>query len=854
MPSEDAYPGLTEQEAIQRQKQYGRNELRKPDGKVIKLLISNIINPLTVVLIVVSVILFFLEDQTSAYIVLGLILLNGLLGFYQEFKSERASEKLRKQIAVLCKVRRDGIWRTMPTADLVPGDLVRIEPGDMVPADLKLIYANQLTIDQSSLTGESEAVGKAEASGKQADEKSTAFMGSLVSEGSGEGMVVQIGDKTQFGKTAALLGMAEEESTFEKNISGITKTLIKIIIASAVLIFLVNALTGKDLIESFLFAVALAVGLVPEAMPIIITITLSNGALALSRHGVIAKRLSAIESLGNVDILCTDKTGTLTENKMTVSKVLGPHGGEDSSIMGLAALCVSGIGRLNPYGVHKHQIASNPIDEAITSHAKNGKGDLQKRLSAARILSVIEFNYKLRRMSVLVQDGKERLIITKGSPESILAVCALDKRARESAVAFYKKLGESGYRSIAVAVRGTDKKAIADDDIKDMEFRGLITFYDPPKKTVKEVLDIAKQLGVGIKIISGDNLNIAKYTARSVGFVFEEDQAINCSDIDDILKSDMPEAEKEALLRKKLERTTIFARTNPSEKHFIVKKLKSYGHSVAFMGDGVNDAPAIKEADVGISVNNASDVTKEAADIILLRKSLRAVIQGISGGRKVFTNVVKYILNTLSGNFGDLYTIGFASAFIPFIPLTPVQILLSNFLSDAPMVSISTDNVEDSDILKPSKWDIVGLVRVAAIFGLISTVFDLLVIIYFIHSAQEVFRTALFLEVILSEISVILVLRSTKPIFRAEPLSLPLILGIVASIVIGVSLVYLPVGGLFGFVPIPPDQVGVLVAIIVLYTIATEIVKGVYYRMFRTEVVDESVLRALRRRVSPDLH
>ncbi len=876
--NEENHPqGLGDAEARALQRKYGRNELRKEDGKALRLLLSNMLNPLSAVLIAVSAVLYLLRDPTSGTIIVALVLLNGLLGFYQEYKSERASEKLRTQISVLCKVRRDGAWKAIPAAELVPGDVVRIEAGDLVPADLRLHYANNLSLDQSSLTGESYPVRK---TAQKEGAAGAAYMGSMVSEGIGAGVVTATGGRTSFGKTATLLGAAAGESAFEKSINDMSGGLLRIIILSALAIFIVNALTGKDIIQSFLFAVALAVGLVPEAMPIIITITLSNGALALSRHGVIAKRLSAIEDLGNVDIICTDKTGTLTENRISIESALGPGGKPDPSVIGYAACCVSGIGHFNPYRANhgKEGIATNPIDQAIIRHVKAGDKGALKEASSARILSSLEFSYELRRMSVLAECGGKRLIIAKGSPEPIFDVCDLPGRERQRMMGMYRAMGEKGLRAIAVAVKEapSSMKALKREDVSGMRLAGLITFVDPPKKSVKDILGVARKLHVDVKLITGDNPNIAKYIARSVGFEFDDRQVMGGTELarlkagaegklgkEELLAMSGPELHKALaadadeigteLLRARLEDTVIFARMSPSQKHFIIKKLREYGHSVAFLGDGVNDAPAIKEADVDISVNNGSDVTKEAADIILLNKSLNAVIQGISGGRKVFSNVVKYIINTLSGNFGDLYTIGLASAFIPFIPLTPVQILLSNFLSDAPMVSISTDNVEDEELLKPKKWDISGLVRVSAIFGLISTVFDLMVILYFVGMGQEIFRTALFIEVILSEIAVILVLRSTKPIMQAERLSIPLLAGIAGATVIGLGIVYSPFASLFGLTPLPPYQLAVLVAIIMGYVAATEIVKTTYYGMFRREIVSQSDLRVLKKRISPDL-
>jgi len=679
-------------------------------------------------------------------------------------------------------------------------------------------------------------------------------MGTIVSAGAGEGIVTAISTNTAFGKTAVLIAETQAVSSFDIHIRKLSKTIVKIVLASVLIIFIINAVLGKSIIASLLFAVALAVGLVPEALSVILTITLSRGALALNKHGVIVKRLSAIEDLGNVDILCTDKTGTLTENNVVVNGVLNISGKEDEAVFEYAAVCMA------------DPTHSNPIDNAIASRLSADK-KLQKKVAAYKVISMLEFDYSRRRMSVLVQTSSSgnlssntsashasasHLLVTKGSPESIIEISDLTPAQKESATKVYRQLGEEGYRAIAVAVKEvkSSKYTISVEDERGLKFLGFITFFDPPKKSVKEVLHLAKRLNLFIKLMSGDSPAIAMHTARAVGFEFTDAQVITGLELEQLIKSKA----KEQKLKEKIESTIIFARVSPEQKHFLIKKLREYGHSVAFLGDGVNDAPAIKEADVGISVNNGSDITKEAADIILLNKSLNAIIQGISGGRKIFTNVVKYMVNTLAGNFGDLYTIGVASAFMPFIPLTPVQLLLANFLTDAPMVSISTDNVDDEELVKPKKWDVWGILKIGAIFGVISTLFDVMVILYFINAGASIFRTALFLEVIFSEIIIISSLRSNKPFFKAEPLSIPLIASILFTIVVGLLLVYLPYGRYFGFTPLGWNELSVILVIVAGYFAATEIVKNIYAKILtKSAVVDEKALALVRKKIVADL-
>jgi Mg2+-importing ATPase len=822
--------GLTEKEVKELQKKHGKNEISTSEGSFWKIVKSNFINPLSILLYGVGAVTYLLDDQISATIILVVVILNGALGVYQEYKSEKASEKLKKQISYKAKVYRDLNWTLVNISELVPGDYVRFELGDRMPADIAIDKADELLIDESTITGESYPVRK-NTVGKTIDQKSTALMGTIISSGSGEGRVINIGKNTAFGKTSLLLSETDSQSTFEKNVSLMSNSLVKVIIVSTLLVFVLNAIIGKGIVASLLFAVALAIGLAPEALPVIITITLSGGAFSLSKHGVIVKRLSSVEDLGNVDILCTDKTGTLTENSIRVDSYINTEGQADEKIIEYATVCV--------WAAH-----SNPIDDALMENkAKN-----TKELKKWEVISRVQFDFERRRMSVLAQKNNKKIIICKGSPEAIILISNMSKAEQTQATKKYRELGENGLRAIAVAIKEVDKQQITKEDERDLQFAGFVTFADPPKKEVRQTLEIARRLGISIKLLSGDNSSIAKSVAKQVGFDFSEDQVVSGDELEKIYKDKVKFEEK-------IQKAVIFSRVSPAQKHAIVRCLRSMNHCVAFMGDGINDAPAIKEADVGISVNNATDVAKEAADIILVKKSLNAVIQGISGGRKVFSNIIKYIFNTLAGNFGNIFTVGFGSIFIPFIPLTPVQIILANFLTDGPMVAISTDNVDDEELVKPKKWDIDGIVRIGGIFGLISTIFDLITIIYFLHLGEAVFRTALFLEVFLSEVIILISLRSARPFFKSEPLSLPLFISTVLVVIIAFGLVYSNIGLYFGFEQLSISQMGVLIAIVIGYLLTTEIVKNVYYNVFRkVAIADKETLKLMRKKISPDLH
>ncbi len=828
--------GITDSEAQARAREFGANEIKKGGVSALRILISQFSSILVLVLFAAAIISYFSGDPASAAVITSLMLLNCLLGFVQEYKSHRAAEKLEKMISFSCTVKRGGEWREARVAELVPGDIVRIGIGDRVPADMRLLEANDLLIDEAVLTGESYPVKKAIAAQKAAaepqDMRNMAFAGSMVSNGEGIGVVTASGEKTFFGETAALLEEPQGKSAFERNITAFSGILVKVIAASIAFIFAVNVLLGRGIIETVLFSVALAVGLVPEALPIIITLSLSRGASALSRHGVIVKRLSAIEDLGNVDVLCMDKTGTLTENSITVKGCVGPDGKPDHKVMAYAALCTE-VAR------YDGKVTGNPIDVAIASHVC---GPRHKRIQ------LIPFDYERRRMSVVANVGGELLLICKGSPEAVIPVSTA--RDKKSLSATFRGFGEQGYRAIAVAYKRIGaKKSYGKEDEMGLEFLGFVTFFDPPKKAVKDSLSTAKRLGVGIRLISGDNPAIARSVARHVGFEFSDDQVITG---EDLANAEGDQKKLGALV----ERSVIFARLSPVQKHLVIKTLKRNGHSVAFLGDGVNDAPSLKEADVGISVNNGADVTKAAADIILLKKSINSVVQGISGGRKVFSNIIKYIMHTMGGNFGNMYTICLASVFLSFLPVLPVQMILSNFTSDGPALAISTDNVDDEELLMPKKWNVEDIARYAALLGLVSAIFTLVVMLYLIKETQSVFQTGVYLVFTVSGIIMIVSVRSSRLFFMAEPPSAWLALATILSLAAGIGLIYYrPLAGLFEFVQLPLDKLGFLLALMVAYIACMEIAKLAYGKKFKKDVpVDERALATLRKKIVPELH
>ena len=810
--------GLSSQQVVELQKKFGKNELATSKMQVLKLLKSNFLNSLSLLLFAVILITYFLDDKISAELIFVLIIINGSLGFYQEYKSQSASEKLKKQVTYRALVKRDDKWIELNIIDLVPGDLVKIERSNRIPADLELLEVNDLQVDESTITGESFPATK--------KEKSKALMGTFVTNGSGIGVVIAIASKTMIGKASMLLAEVDAPSNFDKNIKDMSSTLVKIILISVAFVFVINVITGKSVIISLLFAVALAVGLVPEALPTIITITLSQGALGMSKQGVIVKRLSAIEDLGNIDILCTDKTGTLTENNVVMQQALNAQGIEDNNVLQLAVQCIK-----------EHNL--DQIDAALEKRREHEKITKQK------ILSTADFDFTRRRVSVLTSNW---LMITKGAPESILSACKLTQDEKKKILLEYEKLSSTGIRAIAIATKKVNHNKITKEDEHDLEFKGFVTFLDPPKKSVKETIKNAQEFGVQVKIITGDNPNIALYIANQAGLNCNSSQMLTGEEFDELVKHNTPQA------REKILSTLIFARANPVQKHSIIKTLRKYGHVVGYMGDGVNDAPAIKEADVGISVNKGADITKDAADIILLKKSLDSTIQGIIAGRKVFGNVIKYLINTLAGNFGNLFTIGIGSIIIPFVPLSALQILLANFLTDAPMIAVSTDNVEDDELIKPKHWDIRELVTVGVIFGLVSTVFDVIAIAYFLQFSKETFQTALFLEIILTEIIVIFSLRSFKPFYKTEPLGKPLLIAIVFVTLAAIALIYSPYAAYLGLVQLTTLQLAALLAIVISYFIVTEFAKFTYQKLNHHAIIDSKTLKHLQKKIASELH
>jgi len=817
--------GLCEEEVNARLRQYGLNDIPKRREKsALNLLISQLKDLLVVALIVASIVSFFTGGEIEALTILFIVTLNVIVGFAQEYKSENALRKLAVLIRYRAKVLRDNKVLEVDTRNIVPGDIILLETGDRIPADLRLIEVDELEIDESVVTGESYPVQKSSVpivAEKLEPQKmeNMAFLGTLIVNGKGKGIVVSTGMKSTLGQVAGYLKLTEPETNYERSIKSFSKFLIKGILVGITFIFIMNALTGKTFFDSALFSLALAVGIIPESLPIIITIGLSRGAILMSRSGVIVKKLNVIEDLGNMDIFCSDKTGTITANKITLTDYIDLDGNRNAELLRLSCHCVSIV-------EEGEKATGSPIDVAIFEYCKK-----QPTLaSSCELVELIPFNYSRRRMSVIARKEGKLLLVCKGAPERMLQVCStmkvgdkitelnIDKVNR-----LYEDLSRKGIRVIGLGVKEVEEKDdYSEIDEYDLTFVGLLCFIDPLKPTAKQSIDELKELGVDIKILTGDSPLVAKTIAEEAGITVE---MLTGSEIDGM---------NDETLRKVVEKTNVFARLTPEQKTKIVQTLSKNGHVTGFLGDGVNDAPALKAADVGISVDGAVDIAKEAADIVLTESSLEILRKGIVEGRTTFGNTTKYILNTVSANLGNMSSLAIVSVIFNFLPMLPFQVLLTNLISDGPLLSISTDRVDEEELLAPKNWNIRLISRFTTFFGGISSIFDFVTMAFFFIVAGgdvALFRTGWFIESTLSEILVTFPIRTKKRFYESRPSTILL----VSSIICGLLTVLLPYSPLGTFLEFrPPDFLELLAifGILAAYFSAVELIKNFFNRKY----------------------
>lgn len=830
--------GLDDKEVEGRLAKYGLNDIpvRKKKSAT-SLFISQMKDVLIIALTIAAAISLFTGGIDEAVAILAIVAINIILGFIQEFKSEKSLQALIKYITYRTKVLRKGEEKEVDTRYIVPGDIVFLETGDRVPADLRLIETDELEIDESIVTGESYPSHKTSPPIMVKDlvaqkMKNMALMGTLVTNGKGKGIVVSTAMESTFGKVVGFLKTEEPETNYQKNIKKFGSFLIKGITIGIVFIFIVNALTGflsnsltaERILESALFSLALAVGIIPESLPIIITIGLSRGARLMSKKGVIVKKLSSIEDLGNMDIFCSDKTGTLTENKITLIDHVDIDENTNEDMLRLASSCTSVV--KSALGM-----SGNPLDVALMDYAvkKGLNGSVGDRVE------LIPFDYSRRRMTVVVRSNGKNLLVCKGAPESLIQVSSRMEVNGETvqidpakAAALSEKLFRKGFRVVAVAVKNVEEKPdYGKDEEHDLTLLGFLCFVDPLKSTAKESINQFRKLGVEVKILTGDSPIVAKTIVEEVGLEATE-----------ILVGEDVDAMDDVQLERTAEKVNVFARLTPEHKARIVDLLSRHGHVTGFLGDGVNDAPALRYADIGISVDSGVDIAKEAADIILTQPSLDIISAGIIEGRTTFSNTTKYILNTISANVGNMATLAIISVMLNFLPMLPIQILLTNLISDGPLLSISTDRVDEGELARPRNWDMKLIGRFARSFGGISSVFDFVTIIITLilvgsmalppEQARGLFRTCWFIESTLSEIIVTFAIRTKMRFYKSKPSKILLLSSIVFGVVT-VLLPYSPLNAIFEFFPPPPLILSLIFGILLLYFIVVETVKHFFH-------------------------
>ena len=813
--------GLTANEAGRRLGVYGHNEVarRKEMAAVVEFLL-HFKNPLILILLAAGAISAVLGNVTDPLIIFAMILLSVVLDYYQEHRAGKAAEKLLERIATTATVMRDGVKQEVRLSDVVPGDVVYLSAGDIIPADARLVSFRDLFVDQSALTGESFPVEKLAVRLKPAEISAVTswtnylFMGTSVVSGSATALVVKTGSATEYGEIVKRAVEMRPETEFERGMKKFGYLITQVILVLALFAFLANALYMRGVLESLLFAVALAVGLTPELLPMIISVNLSNGAVAMSKKGVIVKRLESIQNFGSMDVLCTDKTGTLTEGKVSLVSHVDTDGKNSEKVLLYACL----------NSVYQTGIRS-PFDEAILKHEKAAVKGWHK-------VDEIPFDFERRRVSVVVRHGNETLMMVKGSPEGVCDACSHYERAgkvseisdaaRRKFKDAYLDMSAHGYRVLGVAYKRVSRKAAYSvEDESGMALLGFVAFMDPPKGTAKDSLQTLKRSNIELKIVTGDNDVVTRKVCEELGFDVKRV----------VLGSEMVNMTEDALDRV-VEEANIFARVTPIQKDRIIAALKRNGHVVGFLGDGINDASSMRLADVGISVENAVDVAKESADIILLHKDLRVLHEGVLDGRKTFANTMKYIMLGLSSNFGNMFSVAIGSLFLPFLPMLPTQILLNNFLYDLSQSTLPTDNVDQEYVQKPKKLDIRFIRDFMIFFGPISSLFDLLtyaVMLLVFHATAPIFQAAWFIESLSTQTLVIYMIRTRKPFFKSRPSAL-LVLSGLGVVGFGLLLPLTVLGPIFKFEPLPGAFYIILAAMVVTYLFMVEVLKGWFYK------------------------
>ncbi len=797
--------GLSSAEAKRRLIKYGYNEVVAPKRfAAVFALLSRFKNPLVIILLLAAIMSGFLGDKTSAAIIVTIVLLSTLLDFINTYKSDKAAEALKSRVRVSAAVYRSGIVVEVPVRTLVAGDVVQLKIGDIIPADGKVLEGEHFYVNESVLNGESFP--------KDKEKDAELYMGSSTVSGSADMLVTATGRDTKYSHIAVQVSEHEAPTEFDREIRDFSLLIIRLTFGLVLFVFLTTALLRHDLLESLLFSVALAVGLTPELLPMIITLNLTKGSLAMAKRGVIVKKLSAIENFGSMDILCTDKTGTLTEDRIEVIKYIDCAGHASETVF------------LHAYIASEFEAGfKSPLDAAIKSYK-------QLDISEYHRFSEVPFDFERKRSSVIIRQPGGRQLITRGAPEEVLKVCAfyddheeLTDHARHRALAQFTNLSNDGFRVLAVATKQLEtRRKYSVEDESGMTLLGFVAFLDPAKKTVAATLKHMRENGIEIKILTGDNDLVTVKVAHDIHL-----------NIKGVLTGLDIEGMADGELAKKVESTTIFARLNPGQKVKIIRMLQANGHVVGYMGDGINDAPSLKAADTGVSVNNAVDIAKDTADLILMHKSLADLIAGVIEGRKTFANTLKYLKMALSSNFGNMFSMAGAAVLLPFLPMLAPQILLNNLLYDTAQITLPLDSVDPEEIKRPRTLKIGFLKRFMLVFGPLSSLFDFLtffVLYGVLHLTVGQFQAGWFIESIATQIFVVYVLRTKKlPFIQSWP-NIYVLLTTLAAVVLACGVVF---SGLSHYLKFAAPPLGANIAIgciVAAYLVCVQLAKGRFYR------------------------
>jgi Mg2+-importing ATPase len=811
--------GLMSDEVQQRLLRYGSNLLKpKKKSDALTLLFAQFKSPIILILIFAAGLSFFLRNPIDATIILVIVLVSGFLGFWQERGAVNAVEKLYAIVQIKTTVVRNGDSKEVPIEEVVPGDIVFIKASDVIPGDCLLLESKDLFVDEAALTGETypveKSIGTLPPETPLSHRTNSLFMGTHVVSGSASAVVIRTGKETEFGKVSERLKLRPPETEFERGVRRFGYLLMEVTLVLVIAIFAINVYFARPVLESFLFALALAVGLTPTLLPAIISINLAHGAKRMALDKVIVKRLASIENFGSMNVLCSDKTGTLTEGVVKLHSALNVDGHESEKVLLYAFLNSS-----------YETGFMNPIDEAIRKYRPFDLSGYQK-------LDEVPYDFIRKRLSILISKGDTHLMVTKGALSNVLAVCSSAEIAegrivdivtvKKQVQQHFEEFSRKGFRTLGVAYKDVvSDMVITREHEADMTFLGFLILFDPPKPGITETIRELKHLGVSLKIITGDNRLLAANVSQQVELLNPHI----------LTGGDLHQMSDEALL-KRVNDVDVFAEVEPNHKERIILALKKAGHVVGYMGDGINDASALHIADVGISVDSAVDVAKEAADIVLLEKDLKVLVQGVREGRRTFANTLKYVFMASSANFGNMFSMAGASLFLPFLPLLPKQILLTNLLTDFPEMTIATDSVDRELVEKPRRWNIQFIRNFMMTFGLLSSVFDYLtfgVLLFILHATTDQFRTGWFIESVISASITVLVIRTRKSFFRSKP-GKYLLIATLLVVVVTILFPFTPLAELLGFQPLPMTILLVIGMIVVFYMIAAEITKRSFYK------------------------